>query len=1077
MKPTSGKLFALLLALVFATGAFAQITGDLRGIVVDSSGAAVPTAKVTVKSLETGEVRSAAAGQDGLFAFSLLRIGQYEIRAEAPNFRATTTKAEIKTGEIANARMQLEVGSVTETVSVTDAVTALDVENAQTQTSIAGPVIQEIPVNRNPNLFALTAPGVAPVSANNPFLGSGSFNSNGGRGRGNNITVDGITSTDVSVTGTGGPLGPLNFSAIKEVKVITNNFSAEYGRNSSSQVLYITKNGTNSLHGEAYEYFQNDKLNARAFFDTSGKPNIIRQNTYGYEIGGPVYIPKLFDGRNRVFWHTTYEGLKQRGASAPRIARVPTPAQAASITDPTARTLFQQNQVPTSASGTITTNTAAAQDTYQFAIRGDVNLTSRDTLWARYSVFDSVQASAGLTFIGSNLPNFGATSTNHPRQATLAETHLFGSTAVNEFRFGFGQSLPAFPINTPYPVGPRITFADASVASFGVWEGLPQGRSQNTYQFTDNFSFVRGRHNFKTGGEYYYLAADSFFDALQRPLIQFANFADFAEGRPAVFQQRFGSSVRANRVKNVFAFFQDDWKVTRNLTLNLGVRMEWAGGPTEANGLISNLNLNNQQAYGQAGAGPFGLLENGKPAFDSNTNWAPRFGFAWTPGGDQKTVIRGGYGFAYDFIFLNPITNQRFLPPFIVTGVLSGQANFAGNDSLANIVAGRSDIQRSTAAQAGTLATNVLNFGAVNPAIAQDLANPQVQQWNLGVQRETWRGIVVKASYVGTKGNFLPRSRDINLIASPIAPATSLEDETARLSQFTGAFGLLNGNAARRSNRIDGRYNNIGYTESSANSIYHAFQFEAQKRLASGLLLNANYTWSKSIDDNSDVLGVLINDGPAQQNPRDNRNNRAASQFDLRHRFVLSYSWEPKWFRNSSNPFLRYAVGNWGLSGITSIRGGFPVTFLAGSRRGITDPITVLGGGGNVRPNASGPINFNPRPTGSAGAPSGLTTGQPQNISLYAQSLGLSQPLLGNFGNLGRNVNRLNGERNFDWNLYKNIPVRERVFFQIRAEFYNLFNSVSFQDVDRTITSPSFGQYQTVGQNSRFIQLAARFVF
>jgi hypothetical protein len=153
------------------------------------------------------------------------------------------------------------------------------------------------------------------------------------------------------------------------------------------------------------------------------------------------------------------------------------------------------------------------------------------------------------------------------------------------------------------------------------------------------------------------------------------------------------------------------------------------------------------------------------------------------------------------------------------------------------------------------------------------------------------------------------------------------------------------------------------------------------------------------------------------------------------------------------------------------------VTFLAGSRRGITDPITVLGGGGNVRPNASGPINFNPRPTGSAGAPSGLTTGQPQNISLYAQSLGLSQPLLGNFGNLGRNVNRLNGERNFDWNLYKNIPVRERVFFQIRAEFYNLFNSVSFQDVDRTITSPSFGQYQTVGQNSRFIQLAARFVF
>ena len=1076
MNLRSKLLGTALLMFLSSLQLSAQITGDLRGVVVDSSGGAVAQAKVSLKSLETGESRQTKVDIDGRFNFSLLRIGNYEIRAEAAGFRSATTTAEVKTGEIVSARLALEVGSVTETVNVTDAVTALDTENSQIQTSFTGTKIQDIPVNRNPNLFALAAPGVAPVSGNNPFLGSGSFNSNGGRGRGNNITVDGITATDVSVTGTGGPLGPLNFSAIKEVKVITNNFSAEYGRNSSAQVLYITKNGTNELHGELYEYFQNDKLNARPFFDRTGKTNIVRNNIAGWELGGPVFVPKIFDGRNKLFWHTTYEQVWTRGAGAARIARVPTPAQLAGITNPTSRALATQYQLPTDPSGQIQTSAAEVADSKQFAIRGDLNLGSRDTVWARYSMFNSAVGSAGLTFIGSNLLGFGANSTNAPRQATVAETHLFGSSAVNEFRFGFGRSLPNFTINTPYSLGPRITIGDGSVNSFGVWEGLPQGRSQDTYQFTDNFSMVRGRHNLKMGGEYYYLTADSVFDALQRPLIGFASFADFQTGTPASAQQRFGSSARANRVRNLFGFIQDDWKVTRNLTLNLGLRMEWAGGPTESKGLISNLNLNNTVNYGAAGSGPFGLLETGRPSFDSNYNWGPRLGFAWSPGGSTKTVVRGGYGISYDFVFLNPITNQRFLPPFIVTGALTGAANFTGTNTYANFVGGTAQLQRETASQVGQLSTTALNFGPINPAIAQNLSNPQVHQWSLGLQRETIYGIVLKGTYVGTKGNFLPRSRDINLVANPIRPAANEADETARLADFQAVFGGLNGNIARRSNRIDGRFNAIGYTESSANSNFHSAQFEVQKRTVSGIFLNANYTYSKSIDDNSDVLGVLINDGPAQQDPRNNRNNRSASQFDLQQRLVITHSWEPRWGKNASNGFVRHAISGWGFSGISSFRTGFPVTFLAGARRGITDPISLFGGGGNVRPNVTGPVTFDPKPAGSAGSPFGTTPGL-QAVSTYASSIGLTQPLLGNIGNLGRNVHRLNGERNFNWNVYKNFKIRERISFQIRSEFYNTFNNTSFQEVDRTITSPTFGQYQVVGQAARFIQLGGRFTF
>jgi hypothetical protein len=241
--------------------------------------------------------------------------------------------------------------------------------------------------------------------------------------------------------------------------------------------------------------------------------------------------------------------------------------------------------------------------------------------------------------------------------------------------------------------------------------------------------------------------------------------------------------------------------------------------------------------------------------------------------------------------------------------------------------------------------------------------------------------------------------------------------------------------------------------------------------------MNANYTFGKSIDDGSDVLGVLINDSSKQQDPLNNRDNRAPSQYDIRHRFAMSHRWEPQWFRSADNWFARNIIGNWGFSGITSFRSGFPVTIEAGARRSIS-PITVMGGGGAVRPNVSGPLDdFDPRPARSAGAPSGLNNDPLTPISAYAASLGLSQPLLGNTGNLGRNVLRLNGERNFDWNIYKNFSVTESTKLQFQASFFNVFNNTSFQEISRTITATDFGQYTVVGQDPRVIQLGLRFVF
>ncbi len=982
----------------------------------------------------------------------------------------------VKTGEVASVQLSLELGSMSETLTVTEAESPLSLENAQLQTSVMGAQVQDIPVNRDPNLFILTAPGVAPVSANNSFLGSGSANVNGGRGRGNNITVDGITATDIVVTGTDGVLDVLNLSSIKEVKVITNNFSAEYGRNATAQVLYITKSGTNALHGEAYEYLENNALNARPFFDDTGKANIKKQNRFGFDVGGPLYLPRIYDGRNRTFFDVNYEGGKLRGAGTSVIARVPTPAMLAAVTDPTAKALVDQYKLPSSPAGSIQNQAATTSDSYKVAVRVDQRIGDKDTIWGRYSRYTSTDASAGNTFIFSNLLGFGATSQGTGQQATLQEIHLFSPTVVNEFRFGFGRSTAGFPIVTPYALGPRIQFSSNEVDRFGVWEGLPQDRSQNTYQFTDNLSMSRGRHTLKMGMEYYFLQSDGVFDAVQRGIFTFPSWADFAAGSPTTYQQRLGDSNRQFRVKNIFGFLQDDWKAARNLTVNLGLRYEWAGGPTELTGKISNLNLNNTQAFGAAGSGPFGLLEQGKPSFKSNNNWGPRIGFAWNVGLRQKTVVRGGYGIAYDFIFLNPITNQRFLPPLIITGTLTGQGSFAGTNSFANLVAGTSQLQADTKAQVGKLSTTVLDFGSVSPAIAQNLRNPQVHQWNLGIEHEIF-GLVVKASYVGTKGNYLSRSRDINLIAQLVPPATSVADETARLADFTAANSGLSGGATKYSNRIDRRYNVINLVDSSANSNYHSGQFEVLRRYGHGLMLNANYTFAKSIDDGSDVLGVLVNDSPTQQNPRDNRNNRGPSQFDLRHRLVISHTWELPFFKASSSSFLKTALGGWAFSGTTSFRSGFPVTLATGARRGLATS-TVLGGGGAVRPNVSGPVNIKWQPSGSAGAPYG--TAKPdgvQSVSTYATSLGLSQPLLGNFGAMGRNVLRLNREQNFNWNVYKRFALGERMSVQIRAEMYNVFNNTAFQDVDLTISSPTFGQYIGTTGDSRYFQLGARFMF
>jgi hypothetical protein len=1052
MKHSTTARLLLALASV-ALPSLAQITGDLVIRVSDSSDAAVVGAKVSIRSSTQGFTRDAVTDSSGAARFSLLNIGDYSVRVENTGFSSLVTTALINSGATKELKVTLEVSATKSEVVIEESALTISTASAQMQTSVESKAITQLPLQGGPLALAGTTPGVTPVSVRNPFLGLGSYNANGGRGRANNITIDNANATDVSTTG-GAGIGTVPIDGIKEVNVISNNFSAEYGRNGSSQYQIITKSGTNDFHGRLFEFFRNDKLNSRDYFDRTGKAAILRDNQWGAAIGGRII-------RDKLFYFGTYEQQKIRGSGGTRIAVVPTNAQVAGITSPAARTLWQAVQGVASDSGTVSNAAPLGTNSIAYSGKIDYNMTEKDTLWGRYAYQDSETRSPGLTFISSNLPVNGASSTNRPQSITLGYTRIFSPTLVLNQLGGFQRSTPNF---TPLAaIGAASVGFQNGLAELGSWAGLPQGRTQNVFNSLTTLTKTFGTHTFKGGYNFERTQANSVFDSNTRGTFTFANFEQFQQGIPVIYTQRFGGSIRGNRVSNQGLFVQDDWRVRRNLTLNLGLRVEIAGGVSEVNGLLSNLNLDRQVALGGAGTGALGSMEVTPTAFNTVYNWAPRFGFAWSPGNSGKWSVRGGYGWAYDFIFLNPITNLRFAPPFMYQFTTT---EFTGANTLANLVAGTSAFQQTGNATVGNFGTTVRNFGAISP-VDYALRNPQTQQWSLNIERQIGNGFVGRIGYVGTKSNFLQRARPLNTVRPGlVVPATSIADENARIADFRTINAGLNAPPTGQTNRIDPRFTGVTLNESSANSNYHSFQAFLARTFRSGFGFTAAYTWSKSIDDVSDVLGVLATDTPAQQNPFNNRDNRAVSAFDVPHRFVFTHSYDLPKFTNT-NKFVRTVIGGWNLSGVFQTQSGNPINLLSGARLALPDPL-LLGGGGALRPNLDGPLNlkFEPNP-GTVTAAQFKTTNS-----------GLSQPLIGNFGTLGRNVIRINGLTQYDATLQKDFVLTERIRLQAQSQFFNFFNNTQFSRPGVTLAGPqAFGYYQDTDTNTRNITMVLRLIW
>jgi hypothetical protein len=1081
----------LLLAgwLLFCLGAQAQYTvGRVEGTVLDPTGAVVAGAKVTLRSADTNATRTFVTGRDGLYVFFAIPPGKYELTGEAPRFARRAVEIAVVTNQTVAQNLTLSLLQETTTVEVVGtAVGLLDTTQSQLSTTRTETEVANLPgLGHNMMTLVHLAPGVAPT--NNPrggstFGGGGSYviilgvqsgliAANGGRARAASVQLDYTDANDWEGGGFAPGMQAITPDMLQEFKVLTGNFSAEYGVKSNAEIVMVTKSGGNSLHGTAYDFLQNDLFNARDYFDTTGKPSPVKQNIYGFTLGGPVV-------KDRTFFFGGYEGRRTRGASFTSVASLPTESARARATNPVIAELMDRYlPLPTQATanpdiGKLAVQIPSPVDNYQFLVKADHRFSQAHSFSARY-----LQGTASFVarFPAQNsLRGFNVDNRFEQRNVNLSDTYVLSPRTVNELRLGYGytsaQGRPESGVDTP-------RFIIAGVVNFGSLNLVPSGRIFNVYQVNELLSHVRGAHVIKMGGDLRKIQDNSLSAVNSRGIFTFASLNSFLAGQPSQWLQLFGNTRRGFRTGLYGFFLQDDWRIRPTLTLNLGFRWEIQGALSEAHGLSSVLDPDTPGSIGAAGSGPLGTFRVGGNAVERNPkNVAPRLGFAWNPrGGDF--VVRGGYGIFWDSFTFAPLTASRSAPPLNYTFTLAG-SQISGANSFDNLVAGTAPIIAQANAQIGGFGS-LQNFGSIT-TLKPNLRNPYVQDFSLGVEYRLADSYVFSLGYVGTKGTHLTRLVPINPVVRGPAPASSPADETARLAEFGAASAAANGAG---NTRLDPRFDQVSLHDDGGSSIYHSLQATARKSFGNGLQFQASYTWSKSIDDASDFVPTIqTSDNGYAQNGSNLGAERAVSNYDIPHRFILTGMWQIPFFRDQKG-MAGKILGGWSFQSVNYWQSGLPATLLAGSRYGIAD----LNLDGNFIPTGLDNTRADCNPGGAGfvlGNPATIPAASARGISGSSNSSNFryTQPLLGNNGSCGRNNIRMNSLTNFDWSFFKDTRLAENGplgsgpwNLQFRAEIYNIFNVpflTASGDAWRTLSSPSFGLYNAAAATRR-VQFALR---
>jgi hypothetical protein len=1136
---------AALMLLAIGSACWAQ-QASITGSVHDVTGAIIPNAAVTITSDQQGFSRDVTSNATGDYLVPGLPAGTYNITVKAPGFQQFVVKGLIlRVSDKARADASLTVGQSSTEVTVAGAdVAQVQTESAELSGTITTKQIGQLVLNgRNFTQLVTLIPGVSNQTGQDEgtvgVYGSVQFSVNGGRTEYNNWELDGGDNMD---NGSNTTLNSYpNVDAIAEVKVLTSNYGAQYGRNGSATIETITKSGTRDFHGDVFEFLRNDDFNARNFFQPT-RP-IYKKHDFGYTIGGPAFIPKLYNtSRQKTFFFFSEEWRKELvpgqtfnqpvpsneerggnfsdacpGTSCPvdPTSGQPFPGNIVPVS-PQAQALLPLIPAPNSGSGANSFfNAAPAQQTNfrEELVRVDENITDKERFFFRF-IHDSWNTVTPTPLWSAQDGSFPTVQTSFvgPGVSMVANlTSTISPALLNEFVFSYTTdhiTLGAIgPVQRPssfnmpgiFDNGFRGLLPNVSITNTAEYGGgfnaptgyFPWTNSNPTFSYKDNLTKIIGSHNLLFGVAF--IAAqkneeNSNFQDAQGTLtfnggnsaISTGNgFADFLVGRISSFDQTNQLLKYYNRYKIVEPYIQDDWHVTKKLTLNLGLRVSLFGTYREkykqafawrpsayspaAISLDPSSNVVGNQFTGLVQCGATGVPAGCLSGHLFNP--APRIGFAYDPVGDGKTSIRGGYGVFFEHTNGNESNTES----------LEGSAPLVQNSSVFNIPS-YTGISSGGVAPSGPL--NV--FSLPTKAIW-----PYIQQWNFSVQRELPSHTLVTAAYAGSKGTHLTDQRDINQLyptpasQNPYLPGqvidTANDCSTSVVNgQPVSGQALANLNVACGADPNTYRpyqgFGNITLLENQANSIYNALQVSA-RRTVGHLSLSLAYTWSHSIDDFSDRSdGTFVNS-------YDLAANRASSNFDQRHLLNISYVYDLPFF--SKPGILHTLIGGWQWSGLVTYQTGTPFTVVNGTigdNAGVGNSL----GSGSYADVVSSPNTGVPN-TQAAGAGPLL-----YNPAAFAEPTGLT------FGDSGRNALTNPARTNFDMGLFKHFPIRSETHsIEFRAEAFNVFNHTQWQALNSGDSSSSSytaacdglcadnGTFlrPTAAHNPRILQLGLKFLF
>jgi Carboxypeptidase regulatory-like domain/TonB dependent receptor/TonB-dependent Receptor Plug Domain len=1055
----------LLMAIVFSVSTNGQtFRGTILGTVTDTSGAAISGATVSVKNTGTGLLRTVNTGDDGSYSAPELPIGTYSVTVEKSGFKVGLVNGiSVEVSTERRADVVLQPGDVSQTVEVSgDTLPQVESTSNTLGGIIESTVVTNLPVNgRDYQKLIFLVPGVAgsPDQITDSPGSYGIFSVNGARGRSNNFLLDGTDMNDgyrndpaINEAGVfGTPATILPIEAIAELRVLSN-FEAEYGRSAGGVVNIVTKSGTNDIHGTGFEFLRNNALDARNFFNQVGSPqNPFHNNQFGGAIGGPIR-------RDKTFFFVDYEAMREKGAES-STACVPTAQDIATATaanggpvNPVIAALLAKNpwpapnlggscltdgidgQTPVTANVSLATPFSNRVDSA--IVKIDHNINEKNLLTGRYYIGDSSQ-SFPLALVGGGLvPGYNTATPTRVQLISISYVSTITPSVVSEVRLGWNRFAegffpqdrnfdptsigldtldPSFGNASPYNFGlPKISIS--GLAPIGADNGDPRQRVDTNWHYIDNISWKHGKHDIRFGYEFRRTSISQIFNRGFRGNLAFSTTTDsttglvtatglqeFLAGTPTGGSQRQGNTNR-NTVENSHAgYIQDSYRWKKNVTLNFGLRYDYFGIMQEKQGNFTNVDT----------ATGLGVLVGQSRLYQPDyNNWGPRVSLAWDVTGRGKTVIRAGYGIFYD-----AFSQDMFM------GHLPFNSGFDPGPAYSGF--GPNPIS-SASANPGPITAGFPVYGFARPmgdafGVDPHIRTPYMQNFNLNFQQELTRKTVFQIGYVGSNGHKLFRFRDINQPTQGQIDAADLACTCINIYDVPRHY-------------ASSPFFYINYQESSANSNYNAMQTSLRLTDWHGFTSTVNYTWSHSIDDASDGEDYVPNASQPNDSTAPIGSNRGNSNFDVRNRFTWNFVYQ---FPNRKGSWQRVTDG-WGLNGIVTVQSGQPFQL----NYNFEDDYDGSGEGFG-RPDVVGPIHYSSDPT--------------QYLDLTSFAVPCTYPASGgsgfadscapgsrHFGNEGRNSLIGPHFRQFDFSIFKNTAITERIKLELRFEAYNLFNHPNF---------------------------------